>query len=104
MWKKPVRVTNNQKTPSLTSKTKSGLSSSTSNDIITQNTEHINKDDTKVTTLLEEGITNYEIAKDNINTLYSIENIQKTNKNRFSFPNLSSQRALKDTNNRVRTY
>ena len=41
MWKKPVRVTNSQKTPSSTSKTESGLSSSTSNKSIPQNKQNV---------------------------------------------------------------
>lgn len=45
MWKKPVRVTNSQQTPSSTSKTKSGLSSSTSNTSITQNAEIVKNED-----------------------------------------------------------
>ncbi len=52
---------------------------------------------------------NYEIMfevgkKNGLNTLYSIENIKKTQKNRFSFPNLDSERVSRNTENRVRTY
>ena len=45
MWKKPVRVTNSQKTPSSTPKTKPGLDSSTSNNSITSNTENVKMSD-----------------------------------------------------------
>ena len=41
MWKKPVRVTNSQKTPSSTSKTESGLSSSTFSKSIPQNNQNV---------------------------------------------------------------
>ena len=41
MWKKPVRVTNSQKTPSSTSKTKSGLGVSTSNKSIPQTSQNV---------------------------------------------------------------
>ena len=44
MWKKPVRVTNSKNTPSLTSKTKPGLGTSTSNNSISQNNQNV-KDD-----------------------------------------------------------
>lgn len=47
MWKKPVRVTNSQKTPSLTSKTESGLSSSTSSTSIPQTAQNV-KDNTNI--------------------------------------------------------
>lgn len=98
MWKKPVKVTNNQKIPSLTSKTKLGLSSSTlekpiglsndnkilpytsetksklaSNKIITQNNEDVNS--TKKTDT-QEGLTNAERADAYIEQ--EIRKIEKT--------------------------
>lgn len=47
MWKKPVRVTNSKNTPSLTSKTKPGLGTSTSNNSISQNNQNVKDDGVK---------------------------------------------------------
>ncbi len=59
MWKKPVTLTNNQKTPSSTSETRGNSSSSTSDTSIQQNTENVKKDDT----VEEEVKTNAERAE-----------------------------------------
>lgn len=47
MWKKPARVTNGQKTPNLTSKTKPNLGISTSNTSIAQNSQLVKNDDVR---------------------------------------------------------
>lgn len=80
MWKKPVRVTNSQKTPSSTSETKSGLGSTTSNISITQNEENVKDENVR---FMKINTSNDDIRymKSNSNTTKSTNATNKNTKN-----------------------
>lgn len=96
MWKKPVRVTNSQMTPSSTSKTESNLGYSTSNNSIAQNIQKVNK--AKKTTTIEATKTNQERADAWIEQ--EIQKIEKTGKWDNSIPVTS----LTDIQNTIKDY
>jgi len=81
MWIKPVTLTNSQKTPSSTSKTRGNSSSSTSNNNISQNNKTVKNDDNIRFLKNEKNSQNEKIKKSletKINNKKSLTNAERT--------------------------